>query len=583
MNDSIVKKLFKSTLVVQILAAVMAVLGMVLNNAITGIFLGNASFVALGFAQPIALVFSGTASVFSMGISVLCGKTIGSGNKDETNRVFSQCVFFALVVGIAITAVVFLGAQPVAALLGSSGEYLPETAAYLRGVAPCSIAIILVVGLLPIMQIDGDRSRAVKAVVAATVVNVALSLANGLVLRWGLFGMAVALTLGYFTGAAVILLHFRGNKGMFRLKLAGMSLGVISEMLSYGLPNGLQQICRSVLGICMNLIIKSVADPSMVGVLTAINTAALLCMAFGTGIGQSTSVIVSVLAGEKDVESMKLLLKNSLRTAVTIDAVLSVVMFVVAPFLMRIFLRKNPDLLDTATLGFRLYCLSIVVYAINVTIRSYYQAMHLTRLTYPYVLLDNLLGTAVSAFVLSRFLGTTGVWLSFLAGEAITLAVFLLIAMLNPRGSSFLDKIMRVPEGFTQGIRALAAWSCAGTADVKAAAEGIREFCGKNGGSERVRVLLPLAAEEMCMNIVQYGFADNKSHSIDVKAMRLDEGWLLRIRDDCDLFDPVHYLESQNDADPYAHMGIRMIDELSCRMEYVSTLKMNNLLIEIAE
>ena len=129
MNDSIVKRLFKSTLVVQILAAVMAVLGMVLNNAITGIFLGNASFVALGFAQPIALVFSGTASVFSMGISVLCGKTIGSGNKDETNRVFSQCVFFALVVGIAITGIVLLGAQPVAALLGSSGEYLPETAA----------------------------------------------------------------------------------------------------------------------------------------------------------------------------------------------------------------------------------------------------------------------------------------------------------------------------------------------------------------------------------------------------------------------------------------------------------------------
>ena len=418
---------------------------------------------------------------------------------------------------------------------------------------------------------------------AATVVNVGLSLANGLVLHWGLFGMAVALTLGYFTGAAVILLHFRGNKGMFRLKLAGMSLGVISEMLSYGLPNGLQQICRSVLGICMNLIIKSVADPSMVGVLTAINTAALLCMAFGTGIGQSTSVIVSVLAGEKDVESMKLLLKNSLRTAVVIDAVLSVVMFVVAPLLMRVFLRKNPDLLDTATVGFRLYCLSIVVYAINVTIRSYYQAMHLTRLTYPYVLLDNLLGTAVSAFVLSRFLGTTGVWLSFLAGEAITLAVFLLIAVLNPRGSSFLDKLMRVPEGFTQGIRALVAWSCAGVTDVKAVAEGIREFCGKNGGSERVCVLLPLAAEEMCMNIVQYGFADNKSHSIDIKAMRLDEGWLLRIRDDCDLFDPVHYLESQNDTDPYAHMGIRMIDELSCRMEYVSTLKMNNLLIEIAE
>ena len=583
MNDAVVKKLFRSTLVVQILSAVMAVLGMVLNNAITGIFLGNESFVALGFAQPMALIFSGTASVFSMGISVLCGKTNGTGNKDGTNRVFSQCVTFALVVGAIITGAVFLGAEPIAALLGSSGEYLPQTTAYLRGVAPCSIAIILVVGLLPIMQIDGDRGRAVKAVIAATLVNVAISLANGLALHWGLFGMAVALTLGYFTGAAVILLHFRGNKGMFRLKLGSMSKSVIGEMLGYGLPNGLQQICRSVLGICMNLIVKSVADPSMVGVLTAINTAALLCMAFGTGIGQSTSVIVSVLSGEKDVESMRHLLRNSLRTAVRINAVLSVIMFAVAPFIMHVFLRKNPDLLDTATLGFRLYCLSIVVYALNVTIRSYYQAMHMVRLTYPYVLLDNLLGTAVSAFVLSRFFGTTGIWLSFLAGEVITLAVFLVIAMHNPHGTTFLEKLMRVPEDFTAGIRAISAWSCASASDIRTATDGIQKFCVDNGGLERVCILLPLAAEEMCMNILQYGFADGEHHSIDIKAMRLDEGWLLRIRDDCDLFDPVHYLEAEDDADPYTHMGIRMIDELSCRMEYVSTLKMNNLLIEITE
>ena len=52
LNDAIVKKLFKNTLVVQILAAVMAVLGMVLNNALTGIFLGNTSLVALGSRNP---------------------------------------------------------------------------------------------------------------------------------------------------------------------------------------------------------------------------------------------------------------------------------------------------------------------------------------------------------------------------------------------------------------------------------------------------------------------------------------------------------------------------------------------------
>ena len=92
---------------------------------------------------------------------------------------------------------------------------------------------------------------------------------------------------------------------------------------------------------------------------------------------------------------------------------------------------------------------------------------------------------------------------------------------------------------------------------------------------------LSLAVEEMGMNVIKYGFADRKSHSIDIKVAKQNTSWILRMRDDCPLFDPVHYMESFEETSPEAHIGIRMVSGMAKRMEYVNTLKTNNLLIEI--
>ena len=56
---------------------------------------------------------------------------------------------------------------------------------------------------------------------------------------------------------------------------------------------------------------------------------------------------------------------------------------------------------------------------------------------------------------------------------------------------------------------------------------------------------------------------------------------MMRIRDDCQLFNPVQYVRLFDETDPTAHIGIRLIRGLTRRIEYVSALKLNNLLIEV--
>ncbi len=109
------------------------------------------------------------------------------------------------------------------------------------------------------------------------------------------------------------------------------------------------------------------------------------------------------------------------------------------------------------------------------------------------------------------------------------------------------------------------------------------EFCRQNGAGKRTAYLISLTVEEACGNILRYGFCDKKAHQIDLRILKKKTGWILRLRDDCPLFNPVHYLDQfRNDA-PEKNIGLKMLCAATDDIRYISTLKLNNLMICVNE
>ncbi len=96
-------------------------------------------------------------------------------------------------------------------------------------------------------------------------------------------------------------------------------------------------------------------------------------------------------------------------------------------------------------------------------------------------------------------------------------------------------------------------------------------------------MLVSLAVEELGSNTVRYGFNDGKSHSMDIRLIKAECGWTLRLRDDGTLFDPVNWLEQNCPEDPASNIGIRMVLKMANDIEYIPMMKMNNLLINLPE
>ena len=86
----------------------------------------------------------------------------------------------------------------------------------------------------------------------------------------------------------------------------------------------------------------------------------------------------------------------------------------------------------------------------------------------------------------------------------------------------------------------------------------------------------------MAGNIIKHGFIhDNRKHSIDIRIIKKEDGLILRIRDDCYIFDPVNQLSLFSDEDMTYHIGLRMIFKASKEVKYTSILKLNNLLVRV--
>ena len=76
-----IKKLFRQMLLTQILSSMTVLLCLLIDSMVIGRFLGVDSMTAYGLAAPILLAFSALGSMISAGVQVLCGQTMGSGDR----------------------------------------------------------------------------------------------------------------------------------------------------------------------------------------------------------------------------------------------------------------------------------------------------------------------------------------------------------------------------------------------------------------------------------------------------------------------------------------------------------------------
>lgn len=581
-----IRKLVRQMLSAQILSALAVSLCLLVDNIMIGRFLKEQAMAAYILANPLLLSIGAIGTLLSAGVQVACGKSLGTGSSEETNAGYSSAVAFGAIVSFAFAAVVIIFAPFLARAMGAGreGELFDMTRGYLIGFsigAPGSMGALV---LIPFLQMAGQSNLLIVAVLTMTVADIGLDLLNALVFHGGMFGMGLASSLSYYAAILVVGFYFLSKRCVFRFSLKQVSRRKIAELFRGGIPAGFNMASSVIMVFLINRILKATGGSSSALVLAAfaaITTLGNTANCITTGIGGVSLTLSGIFFHEEDRTGLKKLLSLLCRYGVILGVGMAALLEIFAPALVSLFIPDAGEAQRAAVLGLRLFAVGMIPCCINNAVKNAYQGTGRVSLTVIISLLEGTVFPVLAAFLFSRFLGTKGVWLYFIAGETLTLLFIAALVAVKTRDEPWRDgAALLLKDDFGVPPERLLEMDIHSMEDVTAAAERAEKFCLDHGQDPKISNHIALCIEEMASNTIQYGFTmDKKHHDLSVRLLEKENDLVLRFRDDCGAFDPVRYIP-KDDEDA---LGIRLILAFARDARYTYALNLNNVCIRIGE
>ncbi len=575
-----IRKLIKQMLAAQTLSALTVSVCLLIDNVMICRFLGVQAIAAYGLANPILLVIGAIGSMLAAGVQVACSKSLGSGSKEETDKGYSSALGLMLGISLLFMLAVLVFQSPLATAMGagSEGELFEQTRDYLAGFiigAPGSMGALV---LVPFLQMAGQSSLLIVAVLVMTVADVGLDLLNVLVFHGGMFGMGLASALSYYAAMLVTLVYFLSGKCVFSFSVKAISGKKIRELFVGGVPTIFSMASSVVLVFILNKILLGAGGSVAVAAFSVLLGIGNASNCISTGVGGVALTLSGILYHEEDGTGLKELLRSLARYAVLLGAVMGALLIAFAPFLVGIFISKAGEAREMAVQGVRLFALGLIPCCLNNALKNLYQGTDRVRLTEAISVAEGALLPTLAAFLFSRLWGVTGVWLYFATGEYLALLCAALYVWRRNRAISLsAQAFLLFKDDFGVSPDHLLETEIRSLTDVTAAAEAAEDFCRRHGQSEKVANHIALCVEEMASNAVIHGFAKGKNNRLSIRIQHKDSRWVLRFRDDCRAFDPVSYVpQGENDA-----LGIRLVMAMADDVRYTYSLSLNNLTIKL--
>ena len=205
-------------------------------------------------------------------------------------------------------------------------------------------------------------------------------------------------------------------------------------------------------------------------------------------------------------------------------------------------------------------------------------------------MLDNLLleggYLVLCAAVLLPLSGVDAVWYAFPAAQALMFLTHAAVALYMNRKErthpgDVWEWFMALPEDFDVQAEDRIDRTISSHEEVIDLSQAAWDFCEAHGCDSQRKYAISLAVEELATNTVMTGFRPHRHNTIDMRILKKGDEFIVRIRDDCLIFDPVKQLQLYDRSIPDHHIGLQMAVGLAKDVQYTTMLKLNNLVLRV--
>ena len=563
-----------------IVPGIMMSLALQLGNIVDTIFVSNLIGVeamsAVTMSLPVETIIQLTGYCLGIGGSIAAGNMLGKRDKESASKLFSATFLVTLVVGIIFSICAFPTAAPIARLLVPGGGILQN---YTRDYIRISMlgAPVIGIGLLVVnyLGVENHPELASAYLILANVINLVL---DYIFLRYtplGVTGASLSTVLGFLFAMSVFVLYIRSDKRNIQfVRLKGKDFGIIKEALVAGVPMLVFMATNFIKALGLNTIIIHQTGEDGMAVFTVCDNVLLIVEMLTGGIIGVIPNVAGILYGEKDYMGIRVLCKKMLKYSYIVLAVIFVAIMAFTEQITILFGSGGGELGRQMVYALRIFALCVIPYLWNKFIISYYESIEETAIASFVTFLENavviLPATYVGIYIFKQIYGTgiDGIAAGFVATEIITVIAGWIFRKIKHKNSTFYivpDKNPGVNLDFS--IKST-------MEEAQVVNRRILEFCKEKGVSANKANLAAVCAEEMTVNIIQYG--GRTSNWIDINLCLEDDLCRLRIRDNGVNFNPLEYSHDYEEFDIH---GIELVKKISKSMDYIRAIDMNNTII----
>ena len=417
----------------RLLRFVLPCIGTMLFTSIYGIvdglcvsnFVGKTAFAAVNLIMPVPMLVGAVGFMLGTGGSAIVGITLGEGDEAKANRYFSLFVYTAILAGVVLSVIGFFAVRPAAELLGAKGEMLDYAVQYGR-VLMVSLPTFILQNLFQSFFVTAEKPNlGFLFTVGAGCTNMVLDVVLVGALQWGVTGAAVATFLSQIVGGVLPLFYFFEKKNTSRIHLGKTEFhgGVLKAACINGSSELMTNLSMSLVNILYNYQLLRLAGENGVAAYGVIMYAAFLFVAVFVGYAVGSAPIVSYHYGARNHAELNNLYTKSLRLIGVVAVIMTAASMVLIPYVARIFVGYDQELLDLTSHAFRVYGLSFLIMGFNVYGSSFFTALGDGVTSALISFLRTLVFQLLFVLVLPMILDIEGVWLAVTAAELAALAV----------------------------------------------------------------------------------------------------------------------------------------------------------------
>ncbi len=313
-------------------------------NAVDTFFvaqLGVPELAAMSFTFPVVMMVSSIAIGLGAAASSCVARAIGRGDKQRAKRLISDCLLVATAVSLLVTVVGLWFLEPLFSRLGAGPELLPLISDYMVLWLWGTFAMVVPMVATSIMRAMGDASLVGKLMIAGALANIALDpiLIFGLLgaPRLELQGAAWATLLSRAIGVAIALYYFIDNKLLVNplAELAPLRSS-LREITHIGIPAMATNMIIPFASGLVLIMIAEYGDAAVAGLGIAVRIEPLALIAF-----YALSAVIGGFCGQNlgagAYARLQQSLRWSLRYALSIGALLAMLLYIGAPWLVAAF------------------------------------------------------------------------------------------------------------------------------------------------------------------------------------------------------------------------------------------------------